>query len=51
MHFLQILSILIAGLFFLCYSYQFLYIPVAFRRRKTKAAAPRLHKFAVLICA
>lgn len=51
MHFLQILSILIAGLFFLCYSYQFLYIPVAFRRRKTEAAAPRLHKFAVLICA
>lgn len=51
MHFLQILSILIAGLFFLCYSYQFLYIPVAFRRRKTEAAATRLHRFAVLICA
>ncbi len=51
MHFLQILSILIAGLFFLCYSYQFLYIPAAFWRRKKETAAPRLHKFAVLICA
>ena len=34
MHTLQILAMIIAGVFFLCYSYQILYIPVALRGKK-----------------
>ena len=51
MQILRILSILIAGLFFLCYSYQILYIPAALRKQKQENTPIKLHKYAVLICA
>lgn len=47
---LQTISILIAVLFFLCYSYQFLYIPIAWRKTEPIQTV-KLHHYAVLICA
>lgn len=51
MHTLQILAMIIAGVFFLCYSYQILYIPVALRGKKRQEKPVELHTFAALICA
>lgn len=51
MHTLQILAMIIAGVFFLCYSYQILYIPVALRGKKRQEEPVELHTFAALICA
>ena len=44
-------SHLIAALFFLCYSYQFLYIPIALKRKARAPAPSRCARYAVLICA
>ena len=41
----------IAVLFFLCYFYQFVYIPVPFLKRDKPHKAETLHRYAVLICA
>lgn len=51
MELLQWCSRLIAILFFLCYSYQFFYIPAALLRKKYKPAPARCCRYAVLICA
>ena len=51
MEFLQWCSRLIAALFFLCYFYQFLYIPIAMKRKKAEPAPSRCCRYAVLICA
>ena len=51
MEVLQWISKLIAVLFFLCYFYQFLYIPVSWRRQKEKPMLSRCNRYAVLICA
>ena len=40
----------IAVLFFLCYFYQFVYIPVPFLKRDKPHRAEKLHRYAVLIC-
>lgn len=48
---LQWISKLIAVLFFLCYFYQFLYIPISWRRQKEKPLISRCNQYAVLICA
>lgn len=48
---LQWISKLIAVLFFLCYFYQFVYIPVSWRRQKEKPILSRCNRYAVLICA
>lgn len=51
MVFLTWCSRIIAALFFLCYCYQFLYIPIALRRRREEPAVTRCCRYAVLICA
>ena len=50
---LTLLNRLIGIIFLLCYSYQFCYIPLVWRRRRRALppAAPLPHRFAVLICA
>ena len=51
---LRFINWIIAVLFTLCYSYQFLYLPVPWllrRREPVLPAKPTLHHFAVLICA
>jgi len=50
---LKLVNFLISVLFFICYAYQFLYIPIALLKRPDKAIASSssLHRFAVLICA
>ena len=45
------INFIIMCLFFACYMYQFLYIPVAWLPRKRKHAEAPLHRFAVLIAA
>ena len=51
MEVLQWISKLIAVLFFLCYFYQFLYIPFSWRRPNEKPVLSRCNRYAVLICA
>lgn len=53
MEFLEKLNVIIASLFFLCYSYQFFYIPVVlFRKREEKAETyEERNRYAILICA
>lgn len=53
---LRMTNYIIAVVFFVCYTYQFLYIPVPWllaKRKATKAAALEAtpHNYAVLICA
>ncbi len=42
---------IIGIVFFLCYAYQFLYIPLVWLRRPKPHTAPQPHRFAVMICA
>ena len=42
---------LIIILFFFCYAYQFVYIPVVLFSRKKTLSQPKKNRFAVLICA
>lgn len=54
MHILEILNYSIAVLFTLCYSYQFLYIPISLLKRSGNRSTEQndtLHSFGVLICA
>ncbi len=45
------INFIIACIFFLCYAYQFIYIPISWRGRRTMHREPKLHRFAVLIAA
>lgn len=51
MNTLRTISEIIAILFFVCYFYQFLYIPFALWRKDKKDKPAVEHRFAVLICA
>lgn len=48
---LKIINFIIATLFFVCYAYQFLYIPVVLLRRESQRHVSTPHRYAVLICA
>lgn len=48
---LEAINQAIAVLFFVCYAYQFVYIPVALLRRRKHLPAAAPHRFAVLIAA
>ena len=45
------INFMIACVFFVCYAYQFIYIPISWRGRRTAHKPPKLHRFAVLIAA
>lgn len=51
MRVIEIINFVIMCLFFLCYSYQFFYIPVSLFGRHKPHKAAKLHRFAVLIAA
>ena len=51
LHFLQQISRIVGILFFICYFYQLLYIPVALIDRKKERKAAPLRRYAVLISA
>lgn len=51
MDFIRIINFIITLFFFICYSYQFLYIPVAVFKKENKRKPPRKHRFAVLVSA
>ena len=51
MEILKLINTVIAVVFFLCYAYQFCYIPVVWCKRPHAGAAPEAHRYAVLICA
>lgn len=52
MNTLKIINTVITVVFLVCYSYQFLYIPIAWIKRKKKTSRPAANNnFAVLICA
>ena len=44
-------NFVIGIVFFVCYSYQFLYIPLVHMKRDRPHTTAKLHSFAVLICA
>ena len=44
-------NFVIGIVFFVCYSYQFLYIPLVHMKRDRPHTTAKLHRFAVLICA
>ena len=48
---LEAINQAIAVMFFVCYAYQFVYIPVALLRRRKRLPAAAPHRFAVLIAA
>ena len=48
---LKTINLILAGVFFLCYAYQFFYIPTALLRSPRPHGPARKHRFAVLICA
>ena len=48
---IKVLNYVIMLLFFLCYSYQFLYIPISLFHKKKEADPGKLHHYAVLIAA
>lgn len=45
------INFIIAAIFFVCYTYQFAYIPVPWFKKTHEHAAEHRHRFAVLICA
>lgn len=51
MHTVEIINFIIMCLFFACYMYQFLYIPVSWMGEKKPERSAPLHRFAVLIAA
>ena len=51
MHTVEMINFIIMCLFFACYVYQFVYIPVAWLPRKKEALQAPMHRFAVLIAA
>ncbi len=48
---LYILNFIIAAIFFICYAYQFFYIPAALIKKDEPHRPAQKHRFAVLICA
>jgi len=48
---LEAINQVIGILFFVCYAYQFVYIPIALLGRKKHYPAARPHRFAVLVAA
>ncbi len=48
---LMTVNFIISLVFFLCYSYQFLYIPIALIKKDPPHKKEKRHRFAVLICA
>ena len=48
---IEIINFIIAALFFICYSYQFVYIPVAWFKKNKPHKETKEHNFAVLISA
>ena len=48
---LRYINFAVSVLFFICYAYQFLYIPVPWLKKAKPHAAPRANRYAVLICA
>ena len=51
MHTVEMINFIIMCLFFACYVYQFVYIPIAWLPRKKEALHAPMHRFAVLIAA
>ena len=51
MHTVETINFIIMCLFFACYVYQFVYIPIAWLPRKKEALQAPMHRFAVLIAA
>lgn len=51
MHALKIFNSAVAAVFFLCYAYQFLYIPISLLFREKSHKETKMHRFAVLIAA
>ncbi len=47
---LQWINFWVSILFFLCYAYQFFYIPVAWLGKPKPHAAPKANRYAILIC-
>lgn len=48
---LRSLNAILSLLFFICYIYQFLYIPIGLRKPRRQDKPERLHRFAVLVAA
>ena len=48
---LRYINFAVSVLFFVCYAYQFFYIPVPWLKKANPHAAPRANRYAVLICA
>jgi cellulose synthase/poly-beta-1,6-N-acetylglucosamine synthase-like glycosyltransferase len=48
---LKLINFIISVLFFLCYAYQFFYIPVPIIKKERPHSKTKLHKYAVLIAA
>lgn len=51
MDFIRTINFIIAALFFICYSYQFLYIPVSIFKKEVSHKTVKKHRFAVLVSA
>ena len=51
MHAVEMINFIIMCLFFACYVYQFVYIPIAWLPRKKETLHAPMHRFAVLIAA
>jgi len=48
---LRYINFAVSVLFFVCYAYQFFYIPVPWLKKDRPHAAPKANRYAVLICA
>ena len=51
MDFIRTINFIIAAVFFICYSYQFLYIPAAILKKEPPHKPEKKHLFAVLVSA
>lgn len=51
MEILETLNFIIAAVFFICYAYQFFYIPAALIKKDEPNKEEKKHRFAVLVCA
>lgn len=51
MEILETLNFIIAAVFFICYAYQFFYIPAALIKKDEPHKEEKKHRFAVLVCA
>ncbi len=51
MDFIRTVNFIISAVFFICYFYQFLYIPIAIFKKEPPHKIPKKHRFAVLVSA